>query len=276
MAHDYGIAPRFLAITPTRDNDAAPGNRLPDKHSRLFCGKTLDEWCAIQVWSSLYAGRHIFVAETEEHAEKLVYLTKYGAEIWVRPRDMLSPLNDSGGIILHWATKKALAENWHTLITHPFVVSPCRSPGFFDRMVGGYVNTFGNPDQNRGQMLLMGGCRTDQAMFAKGKDGYGTQLGEAYINADTSWRISYETHYMALSAWWVSYYEVFNSRISTTFSPVIHDIEPWEDLHIDTQDQWDEAEFWFGKKILSQGEDCYERYRKGWAGGSDGHLDSRM
>ena len=261
--HDYGVPLRFLAITPTRDNVVAPGNRLPDKHSRLFHGKTLDEWCAIQVRASKYAGRHIFVAETEAHAEKLIYLEQYGVEIWVRPKDMLHPLNDSGGVILHWATKKALAEEWYTLMTHPFVVSPCRGPGFFDRMVECYRNSFGNPDQTRGQMIVMGGCPTDQAMFVKGKDGYGKQLGASYINADTSWRISYETHYMALSSWWMSFYEVFASRMASGFEPVIFDIAPWEDIHIDTEEQWREAEFWFREKILSKGEDCYESYRRG-------------
>jgi hypothetical protein len=262
MGHEYNVPLRFLAITITRDNEAAPGNRLSDKHTKLFHGKTLDEWCAIQCWSSKHLGRHIFIAETEAHAKKLQYLTdKYGATVWVRPRDMLHPLNDSGGIILMWATAKALAEEWYTLVTHPFSVAPCRPPGFLDSMVSSYVWNVGPPDY-RGHQIVVAGSETDGSMMLMDLANVGTQLGEAYVNKDLRLRFTKWNHFMALSHWYTPGYSIITSRHDTTLKPVIMDIEPWIDCHIDTQDQWDEAEFWFGKKILSQGEDCYERYRQ--------------
>lgn len=264
MAHDYDVPLRFLAVTITRDNEAAPGGRLPDKHSRLFHGKTLDEWTAIQVWSSKYAGRHIYVAETEEHAEKLQYLKKYGCDIWVRPKDMLHPINDSGAVPLHWATKKALAEDFHTLLTHAFVVSPCRPPGFFDRMVEEYKEMMAAPEWSKVQLWVLAGHKTPMGLFNLDKWRVGTQLGEDYTNENHDWRMSCFSHFLALSHWWLSYYEGVIAKLDTKIRPTIFDVEPWIDTHIDDLEQWELAEYWFGKKILSQGEDCYERYRAGW------------
>jgi hypothetical protein len=265
MAHDYDVPLRFLAVTITRDNEVAPGGRLPDKHSRLFCGKTLDEWCALQVWSSEYAGRHVFVAETEEHAKKLQYLKdKYAVMVYVRPRDMLHPLNDSGAVPLHWATQLALSDEFHTLITHPFVVSPCRPPGFFDRMVEEYKKMMLAPEWSRVQLWVMAGHPSPMAMFRVDEHGVGTQLGEDYTNENHAWRLSCCSHWLALSHWWLGYYAGVIAQTNTKVHPTLFDIEPWMDTHIDNQEQWELCEYWFAKKILSQGEDCYERYRQSW------------
>ena len=265
MGHDYGVPLRFLTVTPTRDNDAAPGNRLKDKHSRLFCGKTLDEWTMIQVWSSKYAGKHVFVCETEAHAEKLRPIAdKYGVVLYVRPRDFLHPLNDTGGVPLTWATEKALAEDYHTLLTHAFVVAPCRPPGFFDRLAMEYEKRVGNPDYFYTQMWVMGGHGTDSAYFETDENSVGRQIGKVYLNSNVRARLSTTQHWMASSHWWRAAAPLGAARHDLTLTPIIVDIEPWMDIHIDTQDQWDWAEYWFKKMILSRGEDCYERYRDEW------------
>jgi hypothetical protein len=266
MAHDYGVPLRFLAVTITRDNEAAPGNRLVDKHTRLFHGKTLDEWCMIQVWSSKYAGKHIFVCETENHAEKLRPLAeKYGVIIYVRPRDMLHPLNDSGLVPLAWATRKALSQDFHTLITHPMVVNPCRPPGFIDRFVEIYQEKISTFDWYRTDMRVIGAYAGDFACFELNDAGIITQPGTPYINNNERSRFSSTSHWIASSVWWDSFYHLVAGRSNLNISGVVADIEPWEDIHIDTQEQWEWAEYWFAKKILSQGENCYERYRESWA-----------
>ena len=89
MAYDVPL--RVLSISPTRDGLVNPSRRLPDKHSRKMCGKTLDEWTMIQLWSSKYVSRSVFVCETEKHRERLAPLAeKYGADLMVRSPELLT------------------------------------------------------------------------------------------------------------------------------------------------------------------------------------------
>lgn len=268
MAHDYGVPPRFLSVTPTRDNDAAPGNRLADKHSRLFHGKTLDEWLMIQLWSSKYLGKAVFVCETEEHRDKLIPLAeKYGVALYVRPNGMLHPIADTGGMPISWAARKTLDVEWYPLICTPFVVAPCRPPGFFDMLVEAYLKAFGNPDYSRSQMWVMGGYEMDGALFENDEAGVGRQLGTIYLNKNPVARQSTTQHWMGFTHWWMSAWPLAAARHDLAIAPIIIDIEPWQDIHIDTQDQWDWAEYWFEKKILSRGENCYIKYRESWQEG---------
>jgi hypothetical protein len=267
MGHNYGVPLRFLSVTPTRDNEAAPGNRLADKHSRLFHGKTLDEWLMIQLWSSRYCGKAIFVCETWEHSERLQPMAdKYNVELIIRPKDMLHPINDSGSIPIWYAANRALYQDYYSLITSPFVVSPCRPPGFFDMMVEQYLKLIvNNPDYERGQAMVVGAYEPDGALFEIDDKHTGKQQGTVYLNKNPVLRFSTTSHWMAATWWWTSNYHIGTSRHDFKMKPKLFDIEPWQDIHIDTQDNWDWAEYWFGKKILSQGEDCYERYRATWA-----------
>jgi len=264
MAHDYNVPLTVLSITPTRDNDAAPGGRLPDKHSRLFCGKTLDEWTMIQLWSSQSITHKIFVCETYEHMKKLAEpAVKYDVELMVRPASMLHPLNDSGSIVGTWAFKKALEKDWCSLITTPLVVTPCRPPGFFDAMVSFYQQKIGNPDYTRQDALVYAGYASDITSFEI-ENGKGKQLGQAYLNKNYKLRSTKFSHFVAATWWYEAYLTLQQSRHDVALHPIFYDIEPWMDCHIDTEDEWKEAEFWFREKILSQGEQCYERYRWGW------------
>jgi hypothetical protein len=266
MGHDYGVDLRILSVTPTRDNIAAPGNRIPDKHSRLFHGKTLDEWTMLQLWSSKSISKAIFVCETMEHADRLEPMAaKYGVELMVRPKQMLHPLNDTGGLPIVWAYKQAMERTFYTLVTCPFVVSPCRPPGFFDEMTAFYCKTFGNPDWIYGYPQVTGGYSSYLTLFDVDKDGRATQVSKSHLNYNPMLRVSALNHAL-MATWWYEAQLVFErGRRDLSVSPIIWEIEPWMDIHIDTEDQWKEAEFWFGEKILSKGEDCYERYRSTWA-----------
>lgn len=258
MGHDYGIPLKFLSVTPTRDNDAAPGNRLSDKHSRLFHGKTLDEWLMLQLWSSKYLGRAYFVCETLAHRNRLEPLAdKYGIELLVRPEGMLHPLADTGGVPIGWGVTQALKNEWFPLVQTPFVVAPCRPPGFFDMMAEAYMKKFKNPDYSPSQMWVMGGFESDLAFFGVGDDGVARQPKdvEVYLNRNPRTRLSTTQHWIGFTHWYTSYWPIPASRHDLDISPVMVEIEPWMDIHIDTQDNWDWAEYWFEKKILSQGID---------------------
>jgi hypothetical protein len=267
MGHDYGVPLRFLSVTPTRDNDAAPGNRLADKHSRLFHGKTLDEWTMIQLWSSKYLGKAIFVCETEMHKMKLQPIAiRYGVELIVRPREMLHPINDTGGLPIYYGIIHALKTDYYSLISPAFVVSPCRKPGFFDNMVENYLELVAsNPDFERGQALVVAASEIDGAMFEQDESGVWQQLGSVYLNRNPKTRLSIMNHWMGATWWYIASLPVTVSRHDLSLHPKLYDVEPWEDIHIDTEDQWDAAEYWFGVKILNKlGKDCYERYRASW------------
>jgi hypothetical protein len=269
MGHDYGVPLTFLSITPTRDNVAAPGNRLADKHARLFHGKTLDEWTMLQLWSSKYLGKAFFVCETEEHYGKLLPVAqKYGVELLVRPREMLHPVNDTGTLPIMYGFREAMARDYYSLVMTPFVVSPCRPPGFFDYMVEQYLRLMPGPDYEKGQAWIMGASEADGVFYEKDGEDRGRQLGAIYLNKNPEFRFTSTQHWLGATWWYEARVVVANSRHDLSFAPKLFDIEPWQDIHIDTLDQWEWAEYWFAKKILSQGEDCYHRYRESWEGKS--------
>jgi len=263
MGHDYGVSLRVLSITPTRDNDVAPGNRLADKHSRLFCGKTLDEWTMLQLWSSKSNIKKVFVCETIEHAGKMELMAhKYEVELMVRPRDMLHPMNDTGCLPIVWAGTKQLQEEYYTLVTTPLVVSPCRPPGFFDYMIDEYCSRVRSPDYERNYPVLTAAWGGDADVYNM-VGGRGKPLGEPYLNKNENWRFTNHSHWIGAGWWYAANYAMIFSRQPMVDNPMLYDIEPWMDIHIDTEDHWKEAEFWFREKILSKGEDCYESYRRG-------------
>jgi hypothetical protein len=146
-----------------------------------------------------------------------------------------------------------------------FVVSPCRPPGFFDEMTAFYCKTFGNPDFILDYPQVTGGYSSYLTLFEIDKNKRAKQLTGQHYNYNPQLRVSALNH--ALTAtWWYEAQLVFErGRREANVSPIIWEIEPWMDIHIDTEDQWKEAEFWFGEKILSKGEDCYDRYRSTWA-----------
>lgn len=269
MGHDYGIVPKFLSITPTRDNISAPGNRMPDKHSRLFHGRSLDEWTMLQLWSSKYLGKAIFVCETETHAMRLETLAhKYGVELVVRPEQMLAPVCDTGGVPCQWATRRELRKTWWALFTIAFVVAPCRPPGFLDMMVERYLEAFNKaPDFHEGQHWVCAGHDADEHPFQTDSTGTAReQLGHLYNRADEL-VMSDTGHFMASTFWYVNHTIVdFGRHAGVVLTPKMFKVPWWQCIHIDTEEQWTAAEFYFGNYILNAGFDCYEKYRASWEG----------
>ena len=132
-------------------------------------------------------------------------------------------------------------------------------------MVEMYLEKIANcPDYQRTAAWVMGGHEMDGALFEIDERGVGTQLGTVYLNKNPVARLTTTQHFMAATWWFTANYAISTSRHYLDLKPTFFEIEPWMDYHIDTQDHWDQAEYWFEKKILSQGEDCYERYRESW------------
>ena len=276
----YDVPLRVLSITPTRDGTVNPSNRLPDKHVRLMHGKTLDEWTMLQLWSSKYISRAEFVCETEEHAARLKPMAdRYDIGLMVRPREMLHPINDSGALPLFYAVMQVLHEDYYSLLVTPFVITPLRPPGFFDHMVEQYLLLMDNPDQTTLQPLLVGGWRDPaRTQWREIHGGKRTEPMSSYSFCPgtiegTGWWESSQQHwvtatwaYVARAIW------DFTRPEASILRPAYFEIPEWTDIHIDTEEQWGMAEYFFKKKILSQGEDCYERYRASWEEADDAEL----
>lgn len=268
----YDVPLRVLSITPTRDGLVNPSHRLPDKHSRLFCGKSLDEWTMIQLWSSRCISRAIFLCETEAHAERLRPLAeKYGIELMVREKELLHPHNDSGSLVLTAALVKVLAKEYYSLIMTPFVISPVRPPGFLDELTDEYLSrsfAYGGDFTYRAPSILCG-WQSDLSLWELDKNGVADKVGPLSLIEQPQYLFSKSQHWVAATWWYIGQMLKWFARDGANpgdYKPMMWEIPWWYDLHIDHEDDWEEAEYWFKAKILSRGEDCYERYRETWNG----------
>jgi hypothetical protein len=127
-----------------------------------------------------------------------------------------------------------------------------------------YQKQFGNPDWIREAPYILGGYNSDHVLYEIDEHGRGKQQGTIYINRVYAQRATKSNHWLGAAWWYLSQLHIVQSRHDPECHPVIWDIEPWMDCHIDTEDDWKEAEFWFKEKILSKGADCYEHYRRTW------------
>jgi len=258
-----------VRIGSTRDGLANPSERLPDKHSRLFCGRTLDEWWAIQGWASKRITHSVLVGETEEHCERIRNLVSpYGVAVICRPESMNHPSQDSGGFPMRFGYEWAKRQygNINGLITD-FVVSPLRKPDDYDRIIEAFYEKMAspNPDAVSGVETIVTASKTDYPYFAK----TGDRLTILYLSNQPNGR--YWSTYVSAGVTGVMSpraYEAGNVASalglppSQNPGPWLFEIEGWQEVHIDRSDEWDVAEFWFEKKI--GGIEAYRDYRKSW------------
>jgi hypothetical protein len=272
QVNHYNIEPRMLCVVPTRDGYKSPSRRVPDKNTRLFHGKTLDEWCMIQLRTCKYVDRIIFVCETVEHSMRIQPLAKkYEVQLMVRPRDMLHPVNDTGSLPIFWAVNEAFKSDWWSFVATPFNNTPCRKPGFYDNLVDFYMSKVENPDWCPEAACVVAATKSDYwignadqsgRMRFTGQDGY--EFNVHPLRYHTGFN-----HFVAASWWWISTASLAYARVKdglgAIYSPFIYDIENWEDIHIDEHDDWEAAEFYFKTKILDvYGIDGYEKYAETW------------
>ena len=274
-ANNYGVLPSVLSVTPTRDPQRNPSRRLPDKHGRLFHGKTLDEWCALQMWSNQCVARQVFVAETPDHANRLqALLGRYDVEVISRPAGMLHPICDTGGLPIRYGVDYAFKTGWYPLITTPFVVSPCKRPGLFDEMVSHYLRVVKAPDWERSMPQVMAMTPNPSGWFWQ-DSGEATPaemvVSKTGISFNETPRAYYGVlqHFVAASWSWRSLQSLVETRAPIQdlgkYSVYPFPIADWEDCHIDTEEQWTRAEWEFQRNILDKlGPDCYQNYRRTW------------
>lgn len=269
-----GTTRAVLHLTCTRDGDANPSERLPTKHNGLFCGRTLNEWWAIQSWASKEITHSVMVGETPEHAGRLQdQLRPYDVIAISRPASMMHVSQDSGGYPTNWGYEwaKRTFGNFNYVICD-FVVNPLRPPDFFDRLVLAFDEKFkGSPDAATPPFIMATAARTDHAYYLLDGD----RLIPQYVSPIGNSR--YWPTYEGISVSSISTAGVYEwgrvafesgvSMLKPLPGPWLFETEPWQEVHIDTPDQWDEAEFWFKKKI--GGIEAYESYRRTWHG-SDG------
>jgi len=268
----YDVPCRTLSITLTRDGAVNPSRRLPDKHSRLFCGKTLDEWTMIQLWSSKHISRAVFVCETEKHALRLSFLAKkYGIELMVRDKELLHPHNDSGSVVVTHALTRILTKEYYSLLMTPFVISPVRPPGFFDMFVEEYLTRAAESggDFTFSAPTLLGGWQADISLWSLDEAGVSTKVGPRMLTRQANYLFSCSQHWICATWWHLGQMAKWFARDDSDagdYHGMMLEIPQWTDIHIDTEDDWEQAEYWFQKKILVKGEDCYHKYRESWYG----------
>jgi hypothetical protein len=267
----YDVQPSLLAVVPTRDGYANPSRRMPDKHTRLLHGKTLDEWKMLQLWSSKYLGKALFVCETEAHKERLQPLAdKYDVELFVRPAELLHPINDSGSYVTWAGLQHALKTRYYTFLMMPFVVAPCYPPGLIDWLVDEYLRIMPGIDIPQGAGAILGGYPTDvtgYSMWVEEDKGFYRRIApnpleplRRYMMLNSQIALWSTRMYEGMMYKWFAR----GDKLCGEYQPKIVEIEPWMDIHIDTESDWEAAEYWFGKKILSKGENCYVEYRNTW------------
>jgi hypothetical protein len=225
----------------------------------------------IQLRTCKYVDRIVFVCETIEHAQRLGPIaSKYNVKLYVRPQDMLHPVNDTGGLPIYWAAQEAFKDDWWSLVATPFNNTPCRKPGFYDEMVELYLQKVENPDWCPEAACVMAATKSDYWIGNRDESGrlrITNQDGYEY-NVSPMRYHSGMNHFVAASWWWFSTAFMAFARTKNSaaiYSPFIYDIENWEDIHIDEEEDWEAAEFYFKTRILDvYGENGYEKYAETW------------
>jgi len=267
--------PKVLAVTCTRDGYANPSRRLPDKHIRLFHGRTLDEWYAIRCWASQYVTDWCIVGETEEHCDRIrPMMERYGGTVICRPPEFLHPIEDTGGMPMRYGMQEMVRmKGWYNCVVNNFVVNPVLPPNFFDRMVYEFIRQRETCEDSMGIAVLQPVYHPQEIFFEELPNGRLKGVGQRMTNsgkASNRWAAAGGATVtnidMSLLIWNACLAGNWKF-LSKSQGPMKMEVPKWTDKHIDTEDEWAEAEFWFGKKI-GVGDaalEAYSEYREGWA-----------
>ena len=269
--------PRILAGSITRDGYANPSRRLADKHIRLFHGRTLDEWFAIRCWASQYVTDWYIVGETEEHCERIrPLMEQYGGEVICREAAHLHPIEDTGGVPMRYGLRVMLERHgWYNGVIQNFVVNPVHPPDYFDNMVKEFVRQYrGGAEGNEGPVVLQPVFRPQLSFYAELPNGRIQIQGPPTQNTGKSsdrWAtmggITISSVDYLLHSWQLFFAGDWRLAFGGEAGQMKMEVPWWTEVHIDTDEEWDLAEFWFGKYI-GVGDNAlqaYATYREGWA-----------
>lgn len=268
-----------VRVAPTRDGHRNPAERLPDKLTRLLCGRTLDEWWAIQSWASKHISQSILVGETPEH-EDAILKTLRAMEpgcpgvmdrltVIVRPETMNHPTQDSGSFPCRYGYEwaKSRLRNINILMTD-FVVSPLRMPGDLDRLVEEFAKKLAspNPDAVTGVEFMTSFARTEGTFYGS----IGDRALHHYRIEQTG-NLRYAENWTTMNTFCAMtprFYEASHVGAALQLPqymdmhPWRFEVEPWQEVHIDYEWEWELAEHLFEKHI--GGIEAYEHYRRSW------------
>jgi hypothetical protein len=268
------MKPRVLMMTCTRDGYANPSRRLPDKHIRLFHGKTLDEWFCIRAWSSKYMTDFAVIGETEKHCERIRPMVEsYGGEVYCRPPAYLHPKEDTGGQPLRWVQREMVKRHGpYNAVISNFVVNPVIPPGLWDDAVEKFMEALMDPELYKSIPVLEPLYHPQESFKEQRADGLTYWVGSTLLNTSKTlirwagvggWNVTTED-YNEMA--WALTQSGMVTAFNTGWGTVPYEVPRWTDVHIDTPEEWDLAEWYFGKYIGMGDEayDGYAAYRKLW------------
>jgi hypothetical protein len=170
----------------------------------------------------------------------------------------------------------------YNAIISSFVVNPCMPPGIFDRAVDRFFEVAMDSEMYHGLPVLEPMCYPVECWKEEAEDGLAYPVGSLMANSSKvkgRWKSTFgwnvtrsdydEWAWMLTQAGWVlPWVDVFRKYSGTH----VFEVPVWTDVHIDTEDEWDLAEWYFGKYI-GEGEvgyNAYRDYRNTWIGGIHG------
>lgn len=267
--------PLVLAVTITRDGYANPSRRLPDKHTRLFHGKTLDEWWCIRCWSTKYISNFVMVGETEEHCARIRPMVEsYGGEVVCRPRAHLHTLADTGGYPMRHGMRYMEAKHGeYNLCIQNFVVNPCYPPGLWDKAVERYMELAGDPELSKGFNALSLVYHPQDTFFQENFPNRGQVVGNITANTgkdSTRWATTDGCSIVSPEYLYYAWLRYFAGDWTVSYGGdqgiMIMPVPWWTNTHIDHDYEWDLASYCF-EKYIGDGETAfrkYAEYRDSW------------
>lgn len=238
-ADEHG-KPRIIVVIPARGGSA----RLPDKNMRMFAGRPLVAWSVIQAVNSLTVDE-VWVSSDSDRI--LDCAEKHGAKSFLRP-DVED--DDAPGYVpmLQLIQKIAKPDD---VFVGMLPTSPLRKPDDIDKAVKKW---FDSPEH--GDKMLMTVARIHEDFRLKlVNDDYVIPLPPSENN---NCRFDGSLH-ISTRATYEHDMEVHGENVY--FIPYL--IEEWQALDINTANQLRFAEMIFYDRILSEGLNPYEVYRKG-------------
>jgi hypothetical protein len=267
------MKPRVLIVAPTRDGYANPSRRLADKHTRLFHGRTLDEWYCIRCWASRYCTAFALVGETEEHCERIRPMVEsYGGEVICRPEGYLHPLEDTGGQPIRYGYRIMTERHGpYNLVVNNFVVNPVMPPDLLDRGVERFIEVSQDVEVATGMQNLEPMVpNPPEVMKELGADGRAHLAGSMFMNTSKvggryktsiGWNVGRPDFFEW--AWMITMAGVTKlvGQATTDMGTIPFEVPWWTDIHIDTEDDWRHAEWQFGTYI-GTGLGAFQKYKE--------------
>ena len=226
--------------------------RIPRKNLHLFCGLPLILW-TIRAAKASQNISEVFVSTDDD---EIAGISSFAGAKIIR-RKQPSPDEESGIVPTVNAMQEIHNMTGDTVFISCLPTNPVRRPFQIDSMIDLY--------QTGKYPAVVCGYSPKELVLLERIDFNGGKPVIANINHQ------YWTFMMGDCVVSINYFQqcLQNVQAGLEFEPSseiigVIPLELWQTHDVDTFEQWEAAEHWFQKKLLSEGEDCYERYRKTW------------